>query len=121
MNLFVYGTLCSGEEQAQLLGDAPRRKATVKGELYALPAGYPALVLGGSEPVHGELVELRDPRILSLLDAYEGVHEGLYARVTCDVRVGLRIERAWVYTMDAARARTGRKIADGKFRSTSRR
>lgn len=116
--LFVYGTLCSGEQQANLLGSAMRRKAIVKGELYVLPAGYPALVLTGSKNVHGELVEMRDPRLFSLLDSYEGVDEGLFTRVECEARVGLRSERAWVYTLDLGRARTGRLRPDGRFRST---
>jgi gamma-glutamylcyclotransferase (GGCT)/AIG2-like uncharacterized protein YtfP len=119
--LFVYGTLCSGEDQATLLGASPRRKAFVKGELYLLPAGYPALVLGGPDPVHGELVELQDERLFRLVDQYEGVDEGLFARVQCDVRMGLRTERAWVYTLDAGRARTGLRLRDGRYRSVRRR
>lgn len=118
--LFVYGTLCAGEAQASLLTGASRRKAFVKGELYLLPAGYPALVLRGNLPVHGELVEIRDLRLLSLLDTYEGVYEGLYTRVECDVRVGLKTERAWVYTLDLARARAGKRLSDGRFRALAR-
>lgn len=125
--LFVYGTLLPTEPQGALLGPLSRRPAAVRGALYAMPAGYPALVLAG-EPghehvdfVYGEIVDPPDDRLLDLLDRYEGVDEGLYDRVTCEVRVGLRSERAWVYVMDAARARTGRRVARGRWRTVQRR
>lgn len=119
--LFVYGTLLTGGPAAGLLGDRARRVAAVRGTLYAMPAGYPALVLGGDGLVHGELVNAPDDRLLTLLDGYEGVDEGLYARVPYDVRVGLRSEAAWVYVMDPARARAGVRVVSGRWRNVRRR
>jgi len=119
--LFVYGTLMSGEAQGPLLGSSARRAASVRGTLFALPAGYPALVAGGTGRVHGELVDPPDERMLQLLDTYEGVPEGLFARVEVDARVGLRTVRAWAYTMDVARARTGTLVRSGRWQALRRR
>lgn len=116
--LFVYGTLRSGEPQSSLLGNLGRRPAWIKGVLYALPAGYPAVVVGGDNRVQGELVDAPDERLLALLDRYEGVSEGLYTRVSCEIHLGLRAARGWVYVMDLARARTGRIVPDGRWRRT---
>lgn len=114
--LFVYGTLRTGDSQSVLLGTLPRRPAWIRGALYTLPAGYPAAVLGPEGRIHGELVEPPEERLLRLLDRYEGVDEGLYQRVECEVQIGLRSARAWVYAMEAARARTGRLVPDGRWR-----
>ncbi|MEQ1572535.1 MAG: gamma-glutamylcyclotransferase family protein [Myxococcota bacterium] len=116
--LFVYD---AGGPTAGLLGKLPRRQATARGTLYALPAGYPALVLLGDDRVHGELVDGVDHRLLGLLDAYGGVHEGLYSRVTIDVHYGLRSAAAWAYVLDAARARAGRRLPGGRWVSPVRR
>lgn len=114
--LFVYGTLLTGEDQAGLLGQASRIPATTRGTLWGLPAGYPALA-GGHGVVHGELVTLADRRLLEILDRYEGVDEGLYRRVRIDVLVGLRTQIAWAYRMENPRARGGRLLRSGRWRS----
>ena len=119
--LFVYGTLLAGEAQAGLLGRLNRRPAMVRGHLYRMAAGYPALVLAADGWVHGELVDPPNPRVLELIDTYEGVDEGLYQRVTANIRVGLRAEPGWVYAMDITRARKGARLPQGKWRSTRRR
>jgi gamma-glutamylcyclotransferase (GGCT)/AIG2-like uncharacterized protein YtfP len=119
--LFVYGTLKTGEDQAALLGALPRRRAWTRGSLWALPAGYPALVPGGDGRVEGELVDPPDERLLGLLDGYEGVDEGLFERVVVPVVVGLRSFEAWAYTLDEARAKAGRRIASGRWRALRRR
>ena len=120
--LFVYGTLLAGQPQAALLGALRRRPAQVRGRLFQLPAGYPALVVEGADGwVVGELVDAPPARVLALLDGYEGVDEGLFARVACEVRVGLRAERGWAYVMDPARARVGRLVASGRWQPVRRR
>jgi gamma-glutamylcyclotransferase (GGCT)/AIG2-like uncharacterized protein YtfP len=124
--LFVYGTLKADQAQSALLGDLPRQLASVAGTLYDLPAGYPALVLhpGGNGErrwVWGELVGPVDQRLLELIDLYEGVSQGLYRRVTADVRVGLRTVGAWTYVMDPGLARQGRVVATGRWRPIRRR
>jgi len=112
----VYGTLTSSGPQGALLSHLRREPARIRGELWALPAGYPALVLRSTSSfVHGELVAPPGDRILDLLDLYEGVAEGLYVRQVVDVLVGLKAEPAWAYVMDAARARTGVRLPDGRW------
>lgn len=80
-NLFVYGTLLRDGAAAGLLEEATLlRTAQVGGSLYQTDAGYPVLVLGGSERVPGEIWRCPVP-LLARLDQYEGVDEGLFRRV----------------------------------------
>jgi len=123
--LFVYGTLLSGEENAGWLGGLSRQHARVKGSLYRLPAGYPVLVQGGpaeggSEWVEGELVMDVGER-LSILDRVEGVDRGLFQRIELPVVVGGRTVKAWGYVMEAGqvRARLGVLLKDGSWRKVS--
>lgn len=118
--VFVYGTLQGGESQGALLR-GPRRPAHVRGRLYHLPAGYPALQLQGDAPVYGELAEVPDPRVLAMLDTYEGVAEGLYERVLVNAIVGLTTVRAWAWVMDDPAARGGRPLPSGRWTSPRRR
>lgn len=118
--LFVYGTLQHGEAQAGLLASLGRRAARVRGRLFHLPAGYPALQLGGSDLVHGEIVDAPDGRLLTLLDTFEGVSDGLFRRVEVSVLLGLTTERAWAYVMDNPARRGGRRLPKGRWRSPGR-
>ena len=119
--LFVYGTLMTDGGQAGLLRGLKRAPAKVRGQLFRMPAGYPALVLGGREWAHGELVHDVDAARLALLDQYEGVDEGLYARVRAEVVVGVRPITAWTYVMEAPHRRGGRLLSDGRWRRVRRR
>ena len=119
--LFVYGTLMSGQGQAALLSGLTRASATVRGRLYSLPAGYPALALGEQDLVHGELVQEPNVRILGLLDQYEGVSQGLFRRCTTEVTIGLKRVTAWVYVMDCPEQRGGRLLKSGRWRSIRQR
>jgi gamma-glutamylcyclotransferase (GGCT)/AIG2-like uncharacterized protein YtfP len=115
--LFVYGTLAAAGAEGPLLAHLDRVPAHTRGELWALPAGYPALVLkpGTTSLVYGELVDPPDPRLLTLLDQYEGVAEGLYRRVVLETVSQGRAGPAWAWVMDAARARTGVRLPDGRW------
>ena len=84
-----------------------------------MPAGYPALVLGGAKPVAGEYVEAVDEQTLAMIDLYEGVADGLYQRVECEVRIALRRHPAQVYVMADPEARGGVPIA--RWRNVVRR
>jgi len=119
-SVFVYGTLMEGQSQEGLLSGLERTAATTRGSLWDLPAGYPALA-SGHDVVHGELVAGVEPRRLVLLDAYEGVDEGLYKRVEIEVQVGLRAEAAWAWLMDDPRSRGGRRLRSGRWHPTRRR
>ena len=114
--LFVYGTLMSGQAQAGLLGSCRRTAATARGTLWDLPAGYPALS-DGDGVVHGELVELDNPAVLTLLDRYEGVDEGLYHREQIEVVVGLRRVSAFAYRMANPRLRGGLPVTSGRWKA----
>lgn len=114
--LFVYGTLLSDEPRAAMVRARARHPAKTRGRLFRLPAGYPALVAGGEDWVHGELVEIDDPRLLTLLDHYEGTDEGLFCRVQLPVVLGLRSQLAWAYVMDHPERLGGEYIASGRWR-----
>lgn len=119
--LFVYGTLLADSPQGALLGGLERRAAYAHGHLYAMPAGYPALVPGGDAAVWGELVAAPPDALLAVLDAYEGVHEGLYRRDVIDVISAGRTIRAWAYVMDRPEDRGGRRVASGRWKAVRKR
>ncbi|MDZ8108883.1 MAG: gamma-glutamylcyclotransferase [Nostoc sp. DedQUE12a] len=113
VQVFVYGTLKPGEANykrfcAGKVLDA--KKAFVKGKLFALPMGYPAMTLGDSQ-VHGYLLSFANPAILNYLDVLEDYHptrevsENLYSRKTIEVYQGewLSLSWAWVYLMSSER------------------
>jgi gamma-glutamylcyclotransferase (GGCT)/AIG2-like uncharacterized protein YtfP len=120
--LFVYGTLLSGEENDGWLGGLHAQEARVKGRLYRLPAGYPALVVEGEAQdwVEGEWFEGVGPR-LKVLDQLEGVGQGLFARVRLPVVVVARTVAAWVYVLsaDQVRQRGGVHLVEGSWRRVS--
>lgn len=119
MNLFVYGTLRADGPSAGLLARFKRFPAEVCGQLYRMPAGYPALVLGGAKRVAGEYIEAVDPETLALVDLYEGVADGLYQRVSCEVSIALRRHEAQVYVMRDPRVSGG--VAIDRWRNVVRR
>ncbi|MCB9689170.1 MAG: gamma-glutamylcyclotransferase [Alphaproteobacteria bacterium] len=118
--VFVHGTTLSDQPDAVLLPGA-RRTAAVEGQLWAMPSGRSALVLEPGRKVEGELVDPVPDRVLGMLDLMEGVGEGQTRRELVDVVVGLRRERAWTWVTEAARARVGRRVPDGRWRPVRRR
>ena len=115
--LFVYGTLLAGQPEQGMLAGLRRESATVMGRLYHLPAGYPAIVLGGDDHVQGELVFGVTAPMLAVLDRYEGIDEGLYRREIVRAWLPLRRCQAYIYTMDDPERRGGRWIRSGRWRS----
>lgn len=139
-SLFVYGTLMPGQRQDQLLKPwvSNPRAAAVEGWLFALPAGYPALVLPdesgtwpGSTPappwsprrVPGVLLDVEGgEQIWEQIDAYEDCRPAepetsLYLRELRPVAVAGAHNHAWVYTWNPRRLSElltiGRAIAGG--------
>ena len=113
VHLFVYGTLrTGGRADGFLRGCEHVGGATVEGALYDMGA-YPALVLGGEGRVEGEV--WRCPAaVLSRLDEYEGVPEGLYHRV----RVDAGGVECWTYVAGpalASRLTPERRIPAGRW------
>lgn len=117
-SLFVYGTLMADGGQGGILAHLPHRAARMRGSLWRMPAGYPALRPDGQGDVFGELIDLSDDALLAILDTYEGVHEGLYERRLATALVGLARVPAWVYVMSDPEGRGARHIPSGRWRAT---
>ena len=120
--LFVYGSLLRGQAHAGMVADQPVQPATLRGNLWRLPAGYPALVPDPSgSPIHGELLDLEAPR-LNFLDHFEGVGKGLYRRERCQVHTNGQLVEAWVYVMDRALVvrHGGRRLKGTDWRTLGR-
>ena len=108
-HIFVYGTLKPHEENFPKYCEGKviaQQQAIAYGELFALPMGYPAMIIGNN-PVYGYLLSFKDAGILESLDELEDYHsdrprsENLYHRQQIEVfnlaqnSLGL----AWVYLM----------------------
>ncbi|MEJ6481457.1 gamma-glutamylcyclotransferase [Nostoc punctiforme UO1] len=109
VRVFVYGTLKPGEANykkycAGKVVDVKR--AFVKGKLFALPMGYPAMTLGNSK-VYGYLLSFPNPKILNELDVLENYQpfrqpaENLYNRQIIEVYEPQSLSLGWalVYLM----------------------
>jgi gamma-glutamylcyclotransferase (GGCT)/AIG2-like uncharacterized protein YtfP len=107
-HVFVYGTLkphqanyaeyCAGRVIAQ-------QQAIAYGELFALPMGYPAMILGDRQ-VHGYLLSFPDVSILDSLDDLEDYQcdraaENAYNRQQIEVfdLAGNSLGLSWAYCM----------------------
>lgn len=109
VTVFVYGTLKPGEANYQkycVRKVVSAQRATTRGQIFALPMGYPAMTLGASL-VHGYLLSFADSRILSELDELEDyqstrkISENLYNRQQVEVfnLQEVSLAWAWVYLM----------------------
>lgn len=110
--VFVYGTLKTGGYYWRRLDVGRYARATparVRGQLWHLPVGYPAITTG-SGWVHGELLSFHAAALMAAIDTLEDfvatrpATANLYQRPR--VRVvgvgGGDLGWAWVYRMDAA-------------------
>lgn len=93
--------------------------AKVRGHLYALPAGYPALVKAEDGPwASGYLLQLKHLDHLAAFDKLEGyaadrtLERNEYYREFCPIYAesGRGFGRAWVYYMTLDRVRSERGI-----------
>ncbi|MFQ4140697.1 gamma-glutamylcyclotransferase [Chlorogloeopsis sp. ULAP02] len=109
LRVFVYGTLKPGEANYKSYCDGKVLNATeafALGQLFALPAGYPAMTLGNT-PVYGYLLEFSSFDVLVELDELEDYYparstsESLYIRQQTKVYdlQGRSLGWAWVYLM----------------------
>jgi gamma-glutamylaminecyclotransferase len=86
MLLFVYGTLTDPARASEVLGRDPSYLAdAVLDGLGRVDGDYPTLVPGGA--CEGRLLRVDRPD-LHRLDAYEGVADGLYVRVSVPFDAG---------------------------------
>lgn len=98
--LFVYGTLMQGQSLEGYLAGLSSRPARTQGQLFRLPAGYPALAESNKDDwVHGELVSLPSMSRLTVLDMVEGVNKGLFFRKKIPVQLTNQKLHAWAYVM----------------------
>lgn len=115
--LFVYGTLRSGQTARSLVANAITRclPATVAGQIYAFPMGYPAYVDTTPGLVHGDLLWLSDlAGTFGLLDAYEGDD---FVRVILQVTTADGTPTwSWIYALaDPTATQYGTLIEDGDW------
>lgn len=118
-HVFVYGTLRRGEaNDINRLLPAPRYlgQARIRGVLYDL-GPYPGLVLGGSDPVLGEVYAIA-PELEHQLDVIEEVAplpSGEYTRRQVALELDGRSLRCLVYEIDAQRVRGRVRIRTGDW------
>jgi gamma-glutamylcyclotransferase (GGCT)/AIG2-like uncharacterized protein YtfP len=118
-DLFVYGTLLGNGGGAHLLdGCECIADGTVGGVLYDIDGRFPALLLYGDAPVHGQV--WRCPTgLLPRLDEYEGTAQSLFRRVGVEVMTSLGTVPCWAYTAGPALSRElvpASRIAGGRWR-----
>jgi gamma-glutamylcyclotransferase (GGCT)/AIG2-like uncharacterized protein YtfP len=117
-HLFVYGTLRSGGLANVTLAQCDLvAEGTVGGTLYDIDGRFPALILYGDAPVHGEV--WRCPGTLLLrLDEYEGTGSGLFRRIGVEVETDAGTVPCWTYAAGPALSRKlipDRRIAGGRW------
>ncbi|MBC7421521.1 MAG: gamma-glutamylcyclotransferase [Bdellovibrio sp.] len=94
MRFFVIGSWTEGMLHFQKLRPfiVSYEKATIRGQVYRLPAGFPVIVQEGDDEIVGQLVELKhDDALVALMDAFHGVHasdpaKGLHKRETIQIQ-----------------------------------
>ncbi|WP_236939233.1 gamma-glutamylcyclotransferase family protein [Evansella clarkii] len=122
MNVFVYGTLRTGEKYSHLLKDAERTasQAWINGSLYDTHCGYPALEAHPYDIAYGELyrVSTEELAMLDLLEGYEeGRRENLFFREKAVVNTDNGVREAYVYYLDHSRSEMKKeKISSGDWK-----
>lgn len=126
LSIFVYGTLKPGHSNYGCCYDRvlSADAAMVRGQLFDLPVGYPAMALG-DQWVLGYRLTFADEQILLILDELEGysLHRpsdrNEYQRVWVAIfnREGHSLGEGWTYRMDADRVQRyqGRLIDSGEW------
>jgi gamma-glutamylcyclotransferase (GGCT)/AIG2-like uncharacterized protein YtfP len=111
-HLFVYGTLRStGSAASRMAGCELLGGGSVGGVLYDIEGAYPALIVYGNTPVHGEV--WRCPAsMLRPLDEYEDVASGWFRRIGVDVQLeDGRTQGCWAYVAGPS---LSRKLASAR-------
>ncbi len=128
LQVFVYGTLMPGQSGYQQFCSGQvikARRAIAPGQLYDLPAGYPAMT-SGQGWVQGFVLAFASPQILAQLDDYEdydprrAMADNLYYREQLEVfsRDRTSLGWAWVYLMRSqfVQAMRGKYLPSGQWR-----
>lgn len=114
LRVFVYGTLKPGGRYWSRFCEGKVGEpveAKVRGHLYDLPAGYPALVAGGEDWAQGYILGFRSEADFAEVDRLEGydpwgpVSENDYQRIRVEsfTPEGEPIGPVWTYVMDGAK------------------
>lgn len=130
LQVFVYGTLKPGYENHNLYCRdrlLESRPAQVKGELYSLSLGYPAMAHGNSWVQGFILTLIEEGSTLQDLDALEDYqphrNNNLYEREKANVfdSNGKLIEKVWTYYMeiDTIQKHNGIPIPSGNWNEVS--
>jgi gamma-glutamylcyclotransferase (GGCT)/AIG2-like uncharacterized protein YtfP len=128
LRVFVYGTLKPGQVNFERYCGGDRilhaRSAQVRGKLFDLSLGYPAMTLGKTW-VKGYLLTLADADILAALDGLEDYDphrpetQNEYQRRETEVfeMEGRSLGLAWAYfmTLQKVQQYDGRWIANGEW------
>lgn len=127
LSIFVYGTLKPGQSNYGCCRDRllSAEVAMVRGQLFDLPLGYPAMTLG-NQWVKGYRLLFPDEQILLTLDELEDYsfyrpssRDNEYQRVWVDIFScqGERLGSGWTYRMDIDRVQLyhGRPIDSGEW------
>jgi gamma-glutamylcyclotransferase (GGCT)/AIG2-like uncharacterized protein YtfP len=113
--LFVYGTLMPTHDAWPVLErwsvGSPRPDA-VAGVLFDTGRGYPCATFGGSEIVHGVVVDLDPIRLVEALAALDAYEASEYDRIVVATMAGEQAHTyAWVASLDHCQP-----VAGGRWR-----
>lgn len=119
--LFIYGSLAEGMVHFDKIRDfiVSVVPAVAHGTVYRLKVGYPAMVLGGQDLIHGNLVELKPSEMLwHLLDGFYGYNQqepskSLYVRDAINVLANSTVSTAWVYVLPADKIPANAQVIPG--------
>ncbi len=126
LSVFVYGTLKPGQANYGCCGNhlLSTEAAMMRGQLFDLPVGYPAMTLG-DQWVLGHRLIFPDEEILLILDELEDYSphrpsdENEYQRVWVEMfsRQAQSLGNGWTYQMDIERVQRyqGRLVASGEW------
>lgn len=123
--IFVYGSLMKNLwNYDKVLKNRIRRveKGSIRGTLYHLPEGYPA-VIEGDTPVYGEVCTLSNRRLIKSLDLLEGYmgpgENNLYERQKMSVTLedGTQTECwSYIYVNEKYAKKKGTLVTHGDWR-----
>lgn len=113
MRVFVYGTLKKGFHNNQLLGNSEflgQFKTEPRFTMFSF-GGFPAVSIGGTTPIKGEIYQIQEEGVLDTLDRLEG-HPNWYKRERIDTPFG----KAWIYIMPSEPIKNLPLVSDGDWK-----
>lgn len=126
MRFFIIGSWTEGMLHFQKLKPfiVSYVPATLKGDVYRVPAGFPVIVenldLSKADEIVGQLVEIRaDEALIALMDSFHGVHfvdesKGVHTRRAKMVRkISGELEEAQVYLYNPKKLNSKAKKIEG--------